>query len=187
MAAEGSNGGNGRRSADDPTDAVRALTESSVKRLDDLREYQDKITDMRATYDKQISDMRAEYDQRLRVAESARLDAIRAVDAASVQRQSEVSSDQAQALANQLVASAEQLRTQVSDAASAAQIALDAALNPMRADIQDLRRVQYETQGGKQQVVEGRQSNAAFYAAVGFGVMLLLALLTVAGFVIARS
>ncbi len=138
----------------DPTKNVLDLVAAAIARQDDLR-------DLEARHLRELADLRAHYDLRLRDAETARIDAIRAVDVSAVHRASEVSAAQAQALATQVAASAETLRTQVSAAAAAASTALAGALEPIQKDIADLRRAQYEAQGQKTQVVESREVTTA--------------------------
>jgi hypothetical protein len=138
------------------------LVQAANRRQDDLRE-------MEARSLRHEMGLRAEFDEKLRLAESARIDAIRLVDTQQVQRAAEVQAAQALALATQVATSAEALRTQVATSAEAlrtqavaAQIQSDAklaeALDPVRRDIADLRKVQYETAGGKTQVVEARST-----------------------------
>ena len=155
---------------------------SSVQRLDDLRTQE-------ARHLKDREDLRAFYDHQLRQAETARIDAIRAVDVGAVQRASEVANQQATTLAAQVAASAETLRTQVAAAASAATIALAAALEPVQKDIADLRRVQYEGVGSKTQVVESRgaQGNLGLWIGLAVSVVIggLGTLIGIAGLVFA--
>jgi hypothetical protein len=132
----------------DPTKNVLDLVAAAIQRQDDLRE-------AAAAHVQEIARLRANYDQRLREAETARIDAIRAVDVGAVNRAAEVSAQQAMTLAAQVATSAETLRTQVAAAATAATVALAAALEPIQKDIADLRRAQYEQAGQKAQVVEG--------------------------------
>jgi hypothetical protein len=189
----------------DPTENVKALNDASVKRADDLRQAEAKrvkaelrhvhesgrqvdrrTDDLRAAavkyqaaeirYTQKIVDLQARHAAELRVAESARIDAIRAVDVGNVQRAAEVAGAQAEALRNQVAA-----------AAAAAATALSAALDPIQKDIADLRRAQYEAQGQKTQVVEGRANTGAIYAAVGVAVAVVLAVLGVIGFVASRD
>jgi hypothetical protein len=131
----------------DPTQNVLDLVEAAIKRQDDLR-------DLEAGHVREIVALRASYDTELRLAESARIDAIRAVDASAVQRAAEVSAIQATTLAGQVAAAAEAMRVQVSAAATTAATNLLTALDPVRKDIADLRQVQYETAGGRAQTVE---------------------------------
>jgi hypothetical protein len=133
----------------DPTKNVLDLVAAAIERQDDLR-------GLESRHLRELADLRAGYDQRLREAETARIDAIRAVDVGAVNRAAEVSATQAQTLATQVTVSAETLRTQVTAAATAASTALSAALGPIQKDIADLRRAQYEAQGQKTQVVEAR-------------------------------
>jgi hypothetical protein len=138
----------------DPTANVLGLVNAAIRRQDDLR-------GLEAQHLRELANLRAHYDERLREAETARINAIRAVDVGAVNRAAEVSATQAQTLASQVTVSAETLRTQVAAAATAASTALSAALEPIQKDIADLRRAQYEAQGQKTQVVETRDTSAA--------------------------
>jgi hypothetical protein len=133
----------------DPTQNVLDLVQAAIQRQDDLREMADAHT-------RYVAELRANYDQRLRQAETARIDAIRAVDVGAVQRAAEVALTQASTLATQVAVSAETLRAQVAAAASASSAATTAALMPIQEAIADLRRAQYEQAGQRTQVVEQR-------------------------------
>ena len=165
----------------DPTANVLSLVEAAVKRLDDLREleasHQWEMQRTVASHLRAMANLRGEFGEKLRNAESARIDAIRAVDIGAVQRAAEVSATQAQTLANQVVTSAETLRTQVAASAAAAATALAAALDPIQKDIADLRRAQYEQAGQKAQVVESRGSSGATITAIGPGLTLMIVLM----------
>jgi len=87
--------------------------------------------------------LRSMYEEKLRIAESDRIDAIRAVDVGA-----------AAILANQVSASAEALRAQVEATRVTTAQSLAAALEPIQKDIADLRRVQYEQQGQKSAGIE---------------------------------
>jgi hypothetical protein len=157
----------------DPTENVIALVQAESKRLDDMR-------NLVAAHASEVSALRAEYDEKLRKAETARIDAIRAVDVGAVNRAAEVSATQAITLATQVATSAETLRTQVAAAATAAAAALAAALEPIQKSIEDLRRAQYEAQGQKAQVGESRLNVGAVLGGVSvllvivFGVISLV-------------
>lgn len=144
----------------DPTANVIAILDAAVKRQDDLRASHSRHQD-------DIFKLQRFYDDKLRKAEAKRIDAIRAVDVAAVQRAAEVSAAQAQTLATQVAVSAEALRGQVAAAAAAQSAALAAALDPIQKDIAELRKAQYEAQGQKQQVVEGRDSGRYMATLVG--------------------
>jgi hypothetical protein len=139
--------------------------DAAIKRQDDLREMESKHRDREAA-------MRHDYERELREAESARIDAIRAVDVGAVNRAAEVSAQQAQTLANQVATSAETLRTQVQAAATAATVALAAALEPIQKDIADLRRAQYEAQGVRTQTGDARLSLGQLFAALAVAIAL---------------
>lgn len=155
----------------DPTKNVLDLVESAIKRQDDLRDAADRHV-------REISALRADYDQKLRQAETARIDAIRAVDVGAVNRAAEVSAQQAMTLAAQVATSAETLRTQVAAAATAATVALAAALEPIQKDIADLRRAQYEAQGVKSNVGETRLNIGALLGGLAVAISLVLLVIT---------
>ena len=121
----------GGRPVIDPTENVTALVIAAERRLDDLRS---EVTD----HTRDIMALRSQYEEKLRIAESDRIDAIRAVDVGA-----------AAILANQVSASAEALRAQVEATRVTTAQSLAAALEPIQKDIADLRRVQYEQQGAK--------------------------------------
>lgn len=131
---------------------LRRLDEIRETRVNDLRE----LLALQAAHQNQMADLRATYEQLLRVKETERIDAIRAVDVQAVQRAAEVSATQAQTLATQQQVSAETLRTQVTNVAVAQAQALAAALEPIQKDISELRKTQYEQQGQKAQQLEAR-------------------------------
>ncbi|HEY9413122.1 MAG TPA: hypothetical protein VIQ30_00050, partial [Pseudonocardia sp.] len=66
----------------DPTKNVLDLVEAAIKRQDDLRE-------MESQHQREIGDLRHQYEKELRKAETARIDAIRAVDVGAVNRAAE--------------------------------------------------------------------------------------------------
>jgi hypothetical protein len=172
----------------DPSKNVDSLVEAAMRRQDDLREiqssYSRQIGEMREVHARDVAELRANYDaqlrdaarrseerldakdQQLRAAETARIDAIRAVDVGAVNRAAEVSATQAATLATQVATSAEALRGQVEAARQQTATALAAALEPIQKDIQDLRRAQYEAQGKQGQVVESRDVRGLNYTAI---------------------
>ena len=155
----------------DPTKNVLDLVNAAIRRQDELRAAESRHV-------REVIDIRAGLMSELRQAETARIDAIRAVDIGAVNRAAEVSAQQAQTLAAQVATSAETLRTQEQAAAPAATVALAAALEPIQKDIADLRRAQYEAQGQKTQVVES-QSMSSTAIAIASAVISVLSIITV--------
>jgi hypothetical protein len=141
----------------DPTQNVLDLVAAAIQRQDDLRESESRHV-------MEIARLRSEYQAEIRTLETARINAIRAVDAQAVQQAATVAETRASALAAQVAASAEAMRNQVAAAAQAAQLALTQALGPINEAIADLRRAQYEAQGQKAQVVETRSGAASVIA-----------------------
>jgi hypothetical protein len=129
----------------DPTQNVLDLVDAAIRRQDDLREAESRhvreVAALHVSYGEKLRLVETE----LRTAESRRIDAIRAVDVAAVQRTAEVAG-----------VTAETLRANVAATATAAATALANALEPILKSIADLQRAQYETQGGRAQVVEQR-------------------------------
>jgi len=147
----------------DPTPNVIAIIEAAVKRQDDLR-----LKD--AAHFREIIALREAYDEKLRLAETNRIDAIRAVDQGNVTRASEVAAAQATALAAQLQASAEALRVQVEQTRIQTADTLATALQPLQNDVAVLREVQFRQQGEKSGVVE-RRSTSTDTRALVFGIL----------------
>ena len=175
------------RTVIDPTKNVDALVEAAVKRLDDLRTmentWRDRSDAILAEHAHELRraeagrlderlELRASYDEKLRDVESHRLDAIRAVDIAASQQAAKDAEIRASALAKQVSDSAEAMRNQVAAAATAAATSLGAALVPIQERLAELTRLQYEQQGQKAQVVEGRAEKSDRHAGWSVGAQL---------------
>jgi hypothetical protein len=175
----------------DPTENVKDLMEAAVTRLDDLREmetrHQDRIRILMMGHVSDMAALRADLGEKLRNAETDRINAIRAVDVAAVQRAAEVADLRAQTLAAQVAQSAETLRVQVAAVAAASATELTRALEPIQRAIDDLRKSQYEAQGMRGQVIEQRSASGASVALVGLGISILLALIVVITVVVSRG
>jgi sulfite reductase alpha subunit-like flavoprotein len=173
----------------DPTQNVLDLVRAAIQRQDDLRDMADKhskeVRDLGDRHTREIVAIRAEFGEKLREAESKRIDAIRAVDVGAVNRAAEVASTQAATLAAQVATSAETLRNQVAAAASAATLALASALEPIKVDIADLRKAQYEAQGQKTQVIETREKGGSVGMWIGVAVGAFGFLLAIVAMIVA--
>jgi hypothetical protein len=148
----------------DPTENVKALTEAAVQRLDDLREAAALRQEDESRHVRELVGLRAGYEDQLKRAESARIDAIRAVDVAA-----------ARATAEAVTATAEALRQQVATTAQAQEARLASSLEAIVKDIADLRRSQYQAVGGQEQRTEARLS-------VGMIVGIVAAVIGLCGF-----
>src|ERR1035437_3450837 len=174
------------RTATDPSVNVLALVASDTRRQDDLREAESahvrEIVNLRASYD---NELRASDDNELRASETARINAIRAVDVGAVAAAAQVQATQATTLAAQVASSAEAMRTQVETPPLQLQAQYPAAREPIIKDVTDLRRVQYETAGGKAQTHEGRDERdskmAVIVAAIMVAAIMSAAIIGVAG------
>ena len=157
----------------DPTENVLNLVGAAIRRQDDLREAHTKHVE-------KLDEVREYYRQEIREAEAKRIDAIRAVDVNAAQQQVSVAEIRASALASQVAAAAEAQRNQVSAAATAFEQRLNQALAPIQEAVADLRRVQYEQQGQRAQVVESRgageenRSQATLIMGIVLGVVTLI-------------
>lgn len=137
----------------DPSRNVLDKVDSEVRRIDDLREQAE-------AHVKEMMELRDTHAERLRVAEAARINAIREVDQGTVAAAAVVQNTLAANLATTLATTAEANRVQVAAAAAAFAISLRSETDPLRTDIADLRKVQYETLGGKAQVLETQQTGS---------------------------
>jgi hypothetical protein len=124
----------------DPTANVIALVEAESKRLDEARMAESKRVDEQMA-------LRADYDEKLRQAEAKRIDAIRAVDVNAVAVASQRAADQASVLANQVVQSAEALRTLVASTAATVAQSQQQLANTLSARLTTLEQAQYEGKG----------------------------------------
>lgn len=102
----------------DPTANVLALVEAQAKSAEALRAADIRFNEMQHAYLKDIGDLRARHAEALTIAESKRIDAIRAVDVGAVATAAERAGQQATVLANQVGTSAETLRTLVASTAT---------------------------------------------------------------------
>lgn len=141
----------------DPSANVLALVVAAVDRLNDLRNAETRrIDDLREAEQRRVDEqahLRAEYDDKLREAEAKRIDAIRAVDVNAVAVASERAADQAAVLANQVVASAEALRTLVASTAATATTTQAQSTLALSTRLTTLEQAQYQSQG-KQAVAD---------------------------------
>lgn len=160
----------------DPTANVVAILQAAVQRLDDLAALREHCNAEKDTQRRYYEDLLRDRGEQLRRAESARIDAIRAVDVGNVQRAADVAAAQADAI-----------RQTVASTATAFDAKLIAVLEPLQTAIADLRRAQYETVGGKAQVIEQRGATGATYAAIGAGISFLVAVLAVLAYLTANG
>lgn len=152
---------------------VEHMRAAESKRIDEMLDMRAKHFDEQRIAEKsridEQMDMRERHSEEQRITEAKRLDAIRAVDAAAVQTAAVAAENRATTLAQQVATAADTLRTVVAAAAIQSDTALKAETDPIKKDVVDLRRYQYEGVGQKQQVVETRDnsSNRGIYIAVG--------------------
>ena len=142
----------------DPTQNVRELVVAAIERQDDLRILDSQWRDKMSARD-------LEHAREMRAAEAARIDAIRAVDVENVRQRAVEAEQRASTLANTVAATA-----------SAFDAKLVTELDPLKKDIADLRRVQYEGVGQKTQVVETRGQIGTVQAIIGLGIATLAAI-----------
>jgi len=131
----------------DPTANVIALNEASDRRQDDLRRAHEKYVEAEIRHVSEMANLSRSYEEKLGVAESKRIDAIRAVDVGAVGVASERQTQQAAVLANQVSASAETLRTLVATTASSVQTALNQMTQQLTDRIALLEKSSYEGKG----------------------------------------
>lgn len=128
----------------DPTYNVLQLVNAAVNRLDDVNKLQYDGIKNEISLNKEILNLHISYAEKLTMAESKRIDAIRAVDVGAVAIASERAVQQASVLANQLATSADILRTLVATTAATTQTQV---INPLIDRIALLEKSQYEGVG----------------------------------------
>lgn len=116
----------------DPTENVKALSEASNQRQDDLRAAQDKLTDERVRHLSDIVAMQATHAREIREAESSRLDAIRLVDVSARDAAAQRALDAIRILEATTATMRETLRADV--AVTASTIATQSAARDSRID-----------------------------------------------------
>lgn len=146
----------------DPTENVFALVDAAVMRLDNLLTAAVKrLDDLRMAehnHLRELMEIRASHAREMREAEAARIDAIRLVDVGAVTRQAEVTAQVASTLAAQVASTAEAMRSAQIAAAASTRAELNAAVEPLRKEVDELRKAQWAAQGNRAQVVEARES-----------------------------
>ena len=135
----------------DPTANVLALVAASIIRVDDLREAEQlRMNERMEAESRRIDEqlvLRADFAEKLSVAETKRLDAIRAVDATAISIANDRASAQAAVLANQVSASAEMLRALVATTAATQAVQLQSLTTQLTDRIALLEKSQYENRG----------------------------------------
>ena len=149
----------------DPTENVKDLAAADRRRADDLRDDDRRYLFVELRHVEEKAQMRAEHAAELRIAESRRIDAIRAVDVGA-----------ATILANQVRDAAETLRLQVETARVAQAGERDAALQPVLARLAELERRQYEQAGAYSAGVEQKGSNQWLITTYVFGALTFISI-----------
>ena len=134
-------------SISDPTANVIALVESNARAADALRQADIKFTDAQHAHLKEMTELRATHADALNIAETKRIDAIRAVDVGAVATAADRAGQQATVLANQVVTSAETLRTLVASTATAMAQAAQQFQSQVTERLALLERSQYKGEG----------------------------------------
>lgn len=116
----------------DPTENVKALSEASNRRQDDLRSAQDKLTDEKIKHVAAIVELEAKHAREIREAESSRLDAIRLVDVSARDAAAQRALDAIRILEATTATMRETLRADV--AVTASTIATQSAARDSRID-----------------------------------------------------
>lgn len=136
----------------DPTANVLSLVGAAMERQDDLREAESRRVD-------ELALVRASHSQELAGKESQRIDALASLRETQVANAALEQRNQAAVLATQLDANAAALRSQVEATAKAFAESLEKSQIPIRQDIADLRKVQYEQAGQRAAQSEGHSAN----------------------------
>lgn len=131
----------------DPTVNVKDALREAVARFDALREADRRYAEAEIRRINDLMDLRGVYAEKLEVAEAKRIDAIRAVDVNAIAIANERATAQATVLANQVVATADTLRSLVSTTAAAQKAQLDQTTSQLSERLSSLEKLQYEGKG----------------------------------------
>jgi hypothetical protein len=142
----------------DPTQNVRELVDAANLRSDDLRAAEARRVDQALSAEgrrvdqaieglRREAELRADFASQLALAETKRIDAIRAVDVAAVAIANERATAQATVLANQVATSAETLRALVATQAAASAQQFSTSTQQLSDRISLLERSNYQGEG----------------------------------------
>src|ERR1035437_719254 len=155
------------RTAIDPTENVKTLSAMSSRRQDDLRE-------QNQLHAREMAHMEHAHAAEIRTLEAKRIDAILVNVADTALTTAAAAEIRATTLANQVAISADAMRAQVAVVAQASNDTLDRRFTPIQNSIEEIRRFQFATEGGKQQIVETRTQSTHWGVWVGIGVAALV-------------
>lgn len=124
-----------------------ALREAERRREESLREAERRLAESEIRAVREVMQLRADHAKELSLAESERINAIRAVDVNAVAIANERANAQAQVLASQVAASAEANRTLVASTAVTQKQQLDQIITPLSDRLTALEKLQYEGKG----------------------------------------
>lgn len=135
----------------DPTTNVLQLVNAAVDRLNDLRDSDFKWSQLLHSANERRLDeqmkLHSDFSDKLSLAESKRIDAIRAVDVSAVAVASERATQQAAVLANQVTTSADALRTLVATTAATMATQTQNLTTQFTDRLASLEKSQYENKG----------------------------------------
>lgn len=144
----------------DPTENVKDLSEAANKRQDDLRNGLENLVKLQVAHirdmlnlqianAKELAILRAEHAKEISDKESDRINAIRAVDVAAVSTAAQKAADQATVLANQLVTTAETLRSLVATTAAQQAETLQQTVSGLSSRLASLEQLGAQSRGEK--------------------------------------
>lgn len=139
-----------------------------------------------ATKDAEILSKETESIQAEAATEKERVNAVIASDRAAVVLLAAETKAVAAALAMQVETTRKATEAQVEASAAALRATNEAVAKALSGRIEPLEQARFAAVGVKDNRLEGRQSNVALYATVGFGITILLFLMATATFVFAR-
>lgn len=170
----------------DPTANVYALVAAETQRQNDLRAaLEERIADG-GQHIRELLALDRAHAAEIRDLETKRLDAIRAVDQAQIQRAAEVQATAALALQAQVVTSAETVRTQQATFAQSFTDALTNAIKPLTdtlAVVQQQQNLQAgELAGQRIQVAENRDTRTDWRGSIGTVIAIAVAVIAIIGY-----
>lgn len=166
MSTRGLPVGTAGNQAIDPSENVKALSEASSQRQDDLRELQDRLTEEKIKRIEQVMQLRADHAKEIRILDADRLKAIREVDMLNQSIAAARSETAIQTLASATSAKDEAMRSTVAttERTLAAQAARDAASVNER--LTAIERMLSSGIGGQEALEKAKRTSFAMISAI---------------------
>lgn len=154
----------------DPTENVIALVQANRERADDLRASDRLLDDERFRHQQFVAELRAAHTREMRITEASRLDAIRQIDVAARQSESDRAIRAIDNLAITTKSEAEKIRAQLDSTALTLAKETSERFEGVNRRIAELERTSYKGEGKE---TGGKDKSSSITAAIYLGIALV--------------